>query len=455
MNPLHLTAGIALVLTGAAGSMAAASPIAPLDQGAGPPNVLLVTIDTLRADRLSSYGYERPTSPHLDRLIAAGAKFTEARTVEPLTGPALCSLITSRDPHDHGATRNGLRMRDGLESLPRMLAANGFSTAAFLANWTLKDKVTGLAAHFETYEVVLTRKRWLGLVSSEAVGEDITDAALTWLAERRAAADDRPFFLWVHYVEPHAPYRLQERHRAALGLPAKGNLPPEDRYDTEVAEADRAVGLLLDGLAALDFARETLVAFTADHGEGLGEHNEWGHGRHLYETTLRIPLSLTWPGRIRPGTIDAPALITDLAPTIARLVGIEPPGDFAGHDFTGSLTGGEEPPRDRVTYHQAHRGVVLSGHDSNQARRAGLLEVATIQRGLKEVLRVGSGRLWRYDLARDPREIAGAAPAAVTSEGLLVFVETVSTALGRFDAVPLEPLDEESIEHLRALGYTD
>ncbi len=435
----------------AAGTLAQAS--AP---GPARPNVLLLTVDTLRADRLSSYGYSRATSPNLDRLIAAGAKFSQARTVEPLTGPAVCSMMTSRYPHEHGASRNGLRMRPGLDSLPVLLRASGYRTAAFVANWTLKDKVTGLGEHFDEYEMVLKRKRWMGLFSSEATAEDVTQVAIDWLEAHVESDDSRPFLLWVHYVEPHAPYRSQERYRRALGLPGQGELSPSDRYDTEVAEADHASGVLLARLSALALDSRTLIVFTSDHGESLGEHNYWGHGRQLHEPGLRIPLSVTWPDRVRPQSIDAPALNLDLAPTIAGLLGLERPAGFAGYDWSGTLLGSDVPPADRLTEHQAHKGVVLSGHDSDLARRSGLLEIAVIQRGLKEIYRLKNGRYRMFDLNADPLELAAvAAGAGGPSERLQQWERVVESGLEGLDADVPSPLDEESVERLRALGYTD
>jgi len=420
------------------------------------PNLLIVTIDTLRADRMSAYGYERPTSPNLDRLMADGVRFTQARTVEPLTAPALCSMITSRYPHEHGASRNGLRMRSGLESLPKMLRAEGYRTSAIVANWTLKNKASNLGEHFEEYRTVLKRKRWFGLVSGEATADDVNNAAVEWFQDYVDSGDDRPFFLWVHYVEPHAPYRLQKDHLEALGLPTKGDHLPADRYDTEIAEVDRAVGEFLLHVESLDFQRERMTVFTSDHGESLGEHNYWGHGRHLYEPTLHVPLSLTWPGRLEPATISAPALLVDLAPTIARLLELEPPSSFVGYDWTPTLREGGQPPSDRLTHYQAHKGAVISDHDSDLARRSGLLEVAVIQQGLKEIFRIKNGRHWKFDLAADPSELVNLIEAKSSpSERLLGLIEIVSNELNDLDADVPEPLDEESIERLRALGYAD
>jgi arylsulfatase A-like enzyme len=420
------------------------------------PNVLIITVDTLRADRMSGYGYERPTTPNLDRLMRSGVRFTQARTVEPLTGPALCSMLTAQFPHETGASRNGLRMHAGLPSLPKMLRDEGYRTAAIVSNWTLRDKITGLGEHFDEYVELLKRKRWLGLFSSETKGDKVTDFALEWLEDNAGDVRDEPFLLWVHYIDPHAPYKKQRSYLGALGLPTKGTIEPGERYDTEIAFADAQVARVLDRLEKLGLVDNTLIAFASDHGESLGEHDYWGHGRHLYEPTLRIPMSLVWPGRIEPRTIEAPALNIDLAPTIARLLGLEVPEEFRGYDWNGVLDGGE-PPLDRATAHQAHRGAVFSKHDSDLARRAGLLEVGVVLHGMKEVLRIKKGRArWRFDLTADPAELANlAAPRSDPTEDLRLWMELVDSGLRRADEVPPRQLDDETIERLRALGYAD
>jgi arylsulfatase A-like enzyme len=421
--------------------------------GGGTTDLLIVTIDTLRADRLSSYGYERPTSPNLDRLIGAGVRFAEARTVEPLTGPALCSMLTSLHPHESGATRNGLRMRDGLPSLPRLLQAEGYRTAAFVSNWTLRDKITGLGDHFEHYGEAMTRKRWMGLVSGEARADRINELALDWLEGHVRSHADRPFLLWVHYSEPHAPYELHEEHLERLGIAKRSGLPIGERYDTEVADVDRAAGELLEEVRRL--GRDVLVAFTSDHGESLGEHGYWGHGRNLHEPGLRIPLSLSWPGRLEPGVIESAALNIDLTPTVLGLLGVEAPEGFQGYDWTGVLRGGEPPP-DRITRHQAHRGAVLSRHDSDVKRRSGLLSVAVVQNRHKEILRVKRQHHLRFDLQADPAELTDLGPPETgLAEGLEEWMRVVDRGLSTADEEPPTPLDDETIERLRALGYAD
>ena len=421
---------------------------------AGSPDILLVTIDTLRADRLGAYGYPRATSPHLDALIRDGVRFDAARTIEPLTTPALVSMLTSTHPHEHGASRNGLRMHSGLASLPKTLQASGYRTAAFVANWTLRDKLSGLSEHFADYHEVLTRRRWFGLVRSEATAQDITGAAMEWIETHHARPDRAPYFVWVHYVDPHAPYRLHEDYLERLGLPTGGGLPAEDRYDTEIAFVDDAVGALLAHVTE-GGAREPLIVFTSDHGESLGEHGYWGHGRNLHDPTLLIPMSVTWPGRIEPRTIDAPALIIDLAPTVLGLLGLQPPANAAGYDWSGVFKGAE-PPASRTTHYQAHRGAVISRHDSDLARRSGLLEVGVIDGSRKEIFRVNSNRRETYDLINDPHELHDlSADKQPPSEMLLGWMRRVYDGLTSLDDAPPEPLDEESIEQLRSLGYVD
>jgi arylsulfatase A-like enzyme len=498
----------AVLLGGVAGKTASGTNAN--DEGAAQrlPNVLVLTVDALRSDRLSGYGYRRPTSPGIDRLLAAGVRFTAARTVEPLTNPALCSLFTSLYPHQHGATRNGLRLRGGLDSLPRILGRRGYRTAAFVGSWVLVNRISGLGDHFDRYAELLTRRRWFGLFKGEATAEDLTDAALGWLGERQATGsgaggDARPFLLWVHYVEPHAPYRLQAGFAARLGLPAvRGEVSRADRYDTEIAFADYHLARLLRAIDADPRLRaNTLVVFAADHGESLGEHGYWGHGRNLYEQTLRIPLGLAWPGHLRAGTVTAPADILDVAPTVLGLIGLPVPASFEGFDWAPVLAGAARPPRRRICWFEAHRGAVLAAHGSDNARRAGLLEVGMLDGSRKEVLRPGERRPRVFDLERDPEEIgsmgsggagrgaagggsvagdgergemlAGAAPgeagraapggaggpspgaAGRPSPRLAAWLRSVQRGLAAFDrlAPPQPDADSEQLARLRALGY--
>lgn len=423
---------------------------------AAPPSVLVITVDTLRADRLSGYGYARATSPGIDRLMSAGARFLEARTNEPLTAPALATMWTALAPHEHGASRNGLRMSPELPSLGKVLSLRGFRTAAFVGNWTLRDRLLGLGEHFDSYNEVFTRKRWFGLIKAEATASDLNDAALTWLAGHVDREPELPFLIWLHYVEPHAPYRLQEEFRERLGLPAGPELPPSDRYDTEVAFVDQAIGELLDGVESLVPDVDLLTVFTADHGESLGEHDYWGHGRNLHEPGLRVPLSITWHGRIEPGSIAGPALLIDLPRTILGLIELPVPATFGGIDWSSVLTDGADPPRDRVTFYQAHKGAVQPTEVPEKARRRGLIQVARLAGGVKEIYRTGKRQRLEFDLYEDPLELGSRIePTSDPSSELTAWLELVRQGLDESDALAPAQLDDETIEQLRALGYID
>ncbi len=426
------------------------------------PNILLVTVDTLRADHLSAYGYGRRTSPELDALLAQGALFSQARTIEPLTGPASCSMITSIYPHEHGASRNSLAMRPGLASLPKRLAQRGYATAAFIGNWTLRDKLTGLGEHFQTYQELFTRHRWFGLFNAEATGADVTKAALAWTAQHHRTDPHRPFFAWIHYVEPHAPYRLQRPFAAQLGIQLGDGVERADRYDTEIAFVDHQIGILLHQMATYSATRDTLIVFTSDHGESLGEHGYWGHGRHLWEPSLRIPFGIIWPGKISPGQhIEAPALILDVVPTVLGLIGLPVDKTFRGYDWSPVLSGQSPPPQGRVSLLQAHKGAVVGDNTNNKAREGGLLEVAFIKGQRKELLDLrpknakGPNRKV-YDFVQDPRELKNLSdPTASPSQEIKSWLALVRRGLKLANNLPAAELDAEALEKLKALGYID
>jgi choline-sulfatase len=425
---------------------------APLTDSGGPPDILIVTVDTLRFDHLSINGDPRPITPRIDRLLSQGVRFTQARTVEPLTSPALCSLFTSLPPHAHGSTRNGLRMRSGLDSLPRTLAARGYKTAAFVSNWTLRNKLSGLGEHFETYQEVLTEKRWMGMLRGETSAPGLTRRVLEWLDAQPPSGSRPPLLIWVHYSDPHAPYELRAAGAKALGIDTSASVSARDRYATEVAYTDTAIGELLDGVAQRGM-RDPLVIFSADHGESLGENGYWGHGNNLREPGLRIPMGFAWPGHVSQATIDQAAIISDLAPTLLGLLGIPAPAGFEGFDWSG-VTRGEAAPASRITYYQVHRGAVMTRHASRGARRSGLLEVAAIERGHKEILSP-DGPLSVFDLRVDPSELSPAEAPATASQGLRRWLRRVQGALAQNPSDDQAPLSDEDLEKLKALGYVD
>ncbi len=425
-------------------------------RGGERPDVLLLSVDALRADRLSSYGYSRDTSPNIDRLLASGVRFSEARTVEPLTAPALASMLTSLDPHEHGSTRNGLRVRPKLLSLPKILRRQGYRTAAFVGNWTLQEKLWGMADHFERFSEILNRARWFGMVRREATAEDLNETAIAWLDDHLETGDGRPFFLWVHYVEPHAPYRLHRRFVKQLGEDPSGEVNSAgNRYDSEIAYVDHQISLLLQEVSRR-VGEAVLTVFVADHGESLGEHGYWGHGRHVYEATLWIPMAIVWPERLTPRVIEAPSLITDLAPTILGLLDLSVPEFFEGFDWTPVLIDGVNPPSERVTYYQSHRGATTAKEDLRRSRQRGLLEVARLDGWHKEIYRVTNKRRRMFSVRSDRAEEQHLVESkSEVSADLRRWLAEVQDGLALADELPPPSLSEEDLAQLRALGYID
>jgi arylsulfatase A-like enzyme len=386
-------------------------------------------------------------------LIASGVQFDEARTVEPLTSPGVTSMITSLYPHEHGATRNGVPMRGGLPSFTKILSRRGYVSAAFVGNWTLNDKISGLAEHFNVYKPVLKRKRWV-IFGGEARADDINEAALDWLEEQRAADPQQRVFLWVHYVEPHGPYHYHEEYARQLGIGTQA-AGKKLRYDSEIAFVDERIGEFLARVDELLGGEERLTVFTSDHGESLGEHGYWGHGRHVYEPGLRIPLAIAWPDRIKPGVIDESALNIDIPQTILGMLDLPIRDTFQGFDWTPVLLGREAPPAERATVYQAHKGAAQSD-DLDRLRQRGLLEVARISGGRKEILRVPKGRIRLYDRAGDPSERQPKEePGLQISADLSDWLGVVQEGLRRSDELPPPSLTSEDMERLKALGYID
>ena len=418
------------------------------------PSVVVITVDTLRADRLSSYGYHRNTSPNIDTLLARGARFTRAWTVEPLTNPALASMITGMQPHQHGASRNGLRMREGIDSLPKILARNGWRTAAVVSNWTLKNNVSRMAEHFDDYLEVFTKRRYFGLINSEADGADVTDEAIRWLEQQHQTNPDHPFLIWVHYIEPHAPYRYQRDFADRLGITGR-DPSRSDKYDTEIAAVDHEVGRLLEWLEHHLNGDDMITFFAADHGESLGEHDFWGHGRNLMEPGLRIPMGITWPGTIEQKVVDAQSRILDLGPTVLGLLSIDAPSSFVGMDWSETLRG---PARgeDGAYCYQAHRGAVHGTHESDRARSKGLLAVGRIDGNSKEIFDVTNNTRRLFDFEKDPGELDSLVdPGSAPSAELVQCIGEISEALGSLDRLKTQKMDDETVEQLRALGYLE
>lgn len=284
--------------------------------------VLILTLDTTRADRLSPYGFMDVRMPSLERLAAEGVVFDQAVTVAPLTLPAHVSLFTGLLPPSHGVRDNAdAPLAERVTTLAEVLKSRGFRTGGFVGSVVLHSD-RGLAAGFDTYgDVPPGRPGYLG---RQRRGNEVVDEAIAWL-ERSAGS---PFLLWAHLYDPHTPYDAPDPYRTTHSHP----------YVNELLFADAQIGRLLEALDRLHLADSTIVVVAGDHGEGLGEHGEETHGQLLYDSVLRVPLIARVPA-IAPKRVADVVRLIDVTPTILDLLGIDaPPSD--GISLKGALRGG-------------------------------------------------------------------------------------------------------------------
>ncbi|MFH1418530.1 MAG: sulfatase-like hydrolase/transferase [Planctomycetota bacterium] len=294
-------------------------------------NVLLITLDTTRADRLGSYGYDAARTPTLDALAASGVRFERAHCQVPLTLPSHVSLLTGMYPPVHGVRINGaMALGSDLATLAERFKQRGYQTAAFVSAFVLHSRF-GLGRGFDHYDDDLGSAGDDGSASVERRGDDVCDTSLDWLRAKKR----EPFFAWVHFFDPHYPYEPPE--------PFRDQLP--NAYDGEIAFVDTQVRRLVDWLEAEGLRDRTIIVVAGDHGEAFNEHDEAQHGLFLYDVTLRVPLILAGSAAVPEGkVVTADVELVDVFPTILDLMGWEsPPVD--GRSLSDTWGGGELPAR--------------------------------------------------------------------------------------------------------------
>ncbi len=389
-------------------------------------DVLLLTLDTTRADRLGVYGYDKAETPNLDRLAREGVRFTDAVSPAPITLVAHTSILTGLDPDHHGVRHNGqYRLDPSATTVAETLKANGYETAAFVSGFVL-DARYGLAQGFDLYDdrtEAFPGQPFGGL--GERNAEAVTQAALEWLEGRK---EQKPFFLWVHYYDPHAVYKPPE------AFARKFSATP---YDGEIAYMDSQIGRLVAALERQK--RKLLVVVAGDHGESFGEHSEYSHARLLYETTQRVPLFLWSEAAIsRPQVVDDVVVgLVDIFPTILDLLGIEDPAPRDG--LTLRLS---QQNRDRALYMETMAAYLDNGWAPLHALR---------QHREKYIL---APRPEYYDLAADPderRNLFDAKAGGSLAEELAARLK--EGASNEEIAAGAEAPDPESLKRLQALGY--
>ncbi|MBN1222090.1 MAG: sulfatase-like hydrolase/transferase, partial [Candidatus Aminicenantes bacterium] len=279
-------------------------------------NVLLIIVDTLRADRVGYSGYDVAT-PNMDFLAADGTRFTNTSCQYPMTLPSHASIMTSTFPQYHGIKNNGYYVLDeGFTTLAEVLKANGYSTSAFIGAMVLDSKF-GLAQGFDAYDDTFKTPDFLKALEAQNLAEDVYKSAEIWFE----ANFREKFFMWVHFYDPHAPYTP----------PPPYDTKYADPYDGEVTYTDVYIGKLIDMLKEKDLLDKTLVILTSDHGEGLKEHAEVTHGIFLYDTTIHVPLVFRCPGIVPSGRIVEQQVRTvDLMPTVCDILDIRMPEGLQG-----------------------------------------------------------------------------------------------------------------------------
>lgn len=345
---------------------------------AGPPTVVLISIDTLRADHLPAYGYAKVATPAIDALRRDGILFTAAYSHVPLTLPSHATLLTGLLPFENGVRDNaGFRLAPGSSTIATVLRGRGFATGAAVSSFVLR-RDRGLDAGFDLYDDTV------GGPARERAGVETVRALTAWAR----GAGSRPLFLFAHLYEPHAPYAPPEPYRSAYR-----SAP----YDGEIAAADAAVGELVGFLRGAGLYDRAAIVLLSDHGEGLGQHGEDEHGVFLYREDVRVPLIVKLPGAERRGTtVDAPAGLTDVLPTIAEIAGAAVPAKAHGVSLL-ALARGASPTRDIYSETLYPRFAL------------GWSDLASLENARFQYVQAPRPEL--YDLRSDPGETRNLVPA--------------------------------------------
>ncbi|MBC8206186.1 MAG: sulfatase-like hydrolase/transferase [Kiritimatiellaeota bacterium] len=390
-------------------------------------NIILISMDTTRADHLSCYGYPKNTTPNIDAVAEQATRFEKALTPAPITLPAHSSMLTGLIPPAHGVHNNiGYQLAPSNITLAELLRENGFQTTAIVSAFVLDHK-WGLAQGFDTYNDSFKEKS-VNRFGAERKGDETTQIALDWLDNKR----DRKSFLFLHYYDPHVDYSPPEPFLTKFS---------DDPYAGEIAFTDHCIGQVIQKLKDLDLYDSTLLIITGDHGEMLGEHGEEEHSYFIYESAIRVPLIIKLPGQKEGITVSDPVGLIDIVPTICSLLKIDPPAGIQGQDLSPLLMGEVPDAYDRFIYSESLGPV-----------RIGVSSLMAISTDRWKYIQAPRPEL--YDLDADPGEehnIVKQEPqrARILEDKLKEVLEQSV----RTDPDSKIDLDPESIRRLESLGY--
>ena len=428
---------IAVIVTVAAACLLAAAAWWWMPPRTAPhPNLLLITIDTLRADHVGAYGATTGATPSLDDLSAAGVRFDQVQTAVPLTGPSHATILTGQYPPAHGVRGNVVfSLGSKYPTLAALLKRQGYQTAAFVGAYPVAAAF-GFGQGFDTFNEEF-HETSPGEPGAERRANNVADAALGWLESTPKTegrfARPRPFFAWLHFYDPHAPYTPPSPYRERF---------PGSPYDGEIAFTDAQIGRVIQWLRASGRDADTVVVVLADHGEGLGDHHELMHAVLVYQSTMRVPLIVSGPGVPRGVVVPTRTATLDVLPTVMNLLGFESDRTLLGRDLRPLMNA-------RAVSSDPLYGESLFGRLN--------CHWATLRSWMKDdwKLIIGS-EPELYNLAEDPQEqhdLARADPQRVTRMS-----EDLRRALQRIapegDRAQPNPVTAEQEERLRSLGYT-
>ncbi len=411
-----------------------------------PTHVVLITLDTTRADALGVYGQPSPTTPHIDRMSGEGLRFAQVMSSAPSTFPSHATILTGKFPYAHGVRSNsGYVLPTSNETLPEVLSNHGFATAAEIAAPVIGSQ-TGLDQGFAVYRDTVSpdvELKVVAMVSNKDAQAATTSQNVVHLEERMAtditnrgidfieAHRNEKTFLWLHYFDPHRFYAAPPEFRARI----------PDPYLAEVSYVDSEIGRLLDTIRRLELEPDTLVVLTADHGEGRGQHDEDNHAFFVYDTTMRVPLVMWGSSVIRRGSlVDSLVRTADIAPTILDLLGLPPLEGIQGQSLAPLITG-------------SSKDLGLTGYgESAEFLAFGSSMIRSVREGQWKYIHKLQPEL--YDVVTDPGEESNLAPSR--PEVVERLRSRMAELIGAGDAGSGGadvPLDAEMRERLQGLGY--
>lgn len=397
-------------------------------------NIVLITVDTLRTDRISCYGSDRVETPNIDSFAGEGVRFTNAATTVPFTLPAHASILTGLYPPGHGVRENvGYTLDAGVPTVAEVLSSAGWSTAGFVSAFVL-DGRWGVGRGFDNYfdDFDLSGFESANLSSVQRPGDVTVAEAVRWLDRRPS---DRPFFLWLHLYDPHDPYEPPEPYKSAYA---------SRPYDGEVAFTDSLIGELRRALEERHLLESSLVILTSDHGEGLGDHGESSHGFFLYDTTVHVGLIVRLPGSTAVGrTVDTAVSHVDLVPTILDAVGLDAPQPLHGQSLI-PLIEGRGHDSSRGVYSESLYPLLHYGWAPLRAFRTDDHKLISAPRS--ELFETGSDPMEEHDLSLVQPAVLAELQTGL--DGLRSVIEPAAPA-----AAAAPDLDPHTLAQLQALGY--